>query len=119
MAAARRSKDVDRLLAALESPQREVARALRALILEAGPELHESVRWGVPCYRGKRYVCSIAAHSDHTNLGFFRGAALRDPNKLLEGTGKWLRHVKVCREVDLKPVPLKALLREAIAIDSS
>jgi len=31
----------------------------------------------------------------HVNVGFFRGAALPDPNGLLEGTGKFMRHVKL------------------------
>ena len=31
----------------------------------------------------------------HVNVGFFHGAALTDPAGLLEGTGKYMRHVKV------------------------
>jgi len=29
------------------------------------------------------------------NVGFFRGVALPDPSRLLEGTGKFMRHVKL------------------------
>ena len=115
---ARRSKDVDQLLARIESPQRDVATALREAILEAGPELREGVKWGVPCYSANKLVCSIAAHSDHTNLEFYRGTSLRDPKRLLEGTGKSLRHVKLHSVADVTPIRLKPLLREAIAIDA-
>jgi len=31
----------------------------------------------------------------HVNVGFFHGAALFDPARLLQGTGKFMRHVKV------------------------
>jgi hypothetical protein len=31
----------------------------------------------------------------HVNVGFFRGAELADPEGLLEGTGKFMRHVKL------------------------
>jgi hypothetical protein len=31
----------------------------------------------------------------HANIGFFHGAALKDPARLLEGTGKRMRHVKL------------------------
>jgi hypothetical protein len=31
----------------------------------------------------------------HVNVGFFRGAELSDPNGLLQGTGKFMRHVKL------------------------
>ena len=116
--APRRSKEVDTLLAEIEPPQRKVARGLRELILRTGPELLEKVMYGVPWYRGKDYVCAIAAHSDHTNLEFYRGTSLRDPTGLLEGTGKNLRHVKVYQVADVNEPRLRALIREAIAFDS-
>jgi hypothetical protein len=37
----------------------------------------------------------IMGHSDYVNLGFFHGVNLSDPDSLLEGTGKKLRHIKV------------------------
>ena len=44
----------------------------------------------------------VAAYKDHVNVGFFVGALLKDPARLLEGTGKRSRHVKLWpgREVD-------------------
>jgi len=44
----------------------------------------------------------VAAFKDHVNVGFFFGALLKDPARLLEGTGKRGRHVKLRpgREVD-------------------
>jgi hypothetical protein len=44
----------------------------------------------------------VDAFTAHVNVGFFRGAALADPDGLLEGTGKFMRHVKLRpgREVD-------------------
>ena len=75
--------------------------------------------YGVPVYRGAAYVCAIAAHSDHTNLQFYRGTSLRDPQRLLEGTGKNLRHVKVYSVDDVRRAALSALLREAIALDGA
>ena len=37
----------------------------------------------------------VNAFKAHVNVGFFRGAELADPNGLLEGTGKFMRHVKL------------------------
>jgi hypothetical protein len=44
----------------------------------------------------------VNAFKDHVNVGFFFGALLTDPARLLEGTGKRGRHVKLRpgREVD-------------------
>ncbi len=117
--ASRRNRDVDRLLLEIDPPQRSVAGALREVILQAGPELEERVAYGAPWYRGKGYVCAIAAHADHTNLEFARGTSLRDPAELLEGSGKRMRHVKVYAVAEVKRPQLRALLREAIELDSA
>jgi hypothetical protein len=37
----------------------------------------------------------VNAFKAHVNVGFFRGAELSDPEGLLEGTGKLMRHVKL------------------------
>ena len=37
----------------------------------------------------------VNAYRAHVSVGFFHGAALRDPARLLEGTGKYMRHVKL------------------------
>ncbi len=44
----------------------------------------------------------------HVNVGFFRGAEIADPDGLLEGTGKFMRHVKLRPERD---VDARALLK--------
>jgi len=44
----------------------------------------------------------VNAFTAHVNVGFFRGAEIADPGRLLVGTGKFMRHVKLGpgREVD-------------------
>jgi hypothetical protein len=37
----------------------------------------------------------VNAFTAHVNVGFFRGAEIADPAGLLEGTGKFMRHVKL------------------------
>lgn len=37
----------------------------------------------------------VDAFPSHVNVGFFRGAELPDPGGLLEGTGRFMRHVKL------------------------
>lgn len=113
-----RSRDVDRFLARLEPRQRAVARALRTLLHQVGPDLREQIKWGVPCFIGKKLVCSIAPQSDHTNLEFYHGTALRDAGHLLEGTGKHLRHVKFHTEDEVRVARVRSLLMEAIAYDA-
>jgi len=57
----------------------------------------------------------VNAFRDHVNVGFFRGAELEDPVGLLEGSGKYMRHVKLRPGSDIDPVALRALVVAAYA----
>lgn len=49
----------------------------------------------------------------HVNVGFFRGAEIADPERLLEGTGKFMRHVKLRPESDIEATALMRLIETA------
>ena len=57
----------------------------------------------------------VNAFKDHVNVGFFRGAEIADPESLLEGTGKLMRHVKLRPERDLNTAALTKLIKTAYA----
>jgi hypothetical protein len=79
----------------LRPEQRDLARLLRDLVLEAAPELASSVKWGnlMFTYEGAHAV-AIVMHKDHANLQIFNGAALADRFPELEGTGRGVRHLR-------------------------
>src|SRR5215831_12464800 len=52
----------------------------------------------------------VNAFKAHVNVGFFRGADLADPHRLLEGTGKFMRHVKLSPGRDLDDAALSRLI---------
>jgi hypothetical protein len=56
------------------------------------------------------YVNTFKAH---VNVGFFRGAELADPKGLLEGTGKFMRHVKLSPKREVDAAALKKLIETA------
>ena len=93
-----------------------VLRELRGLIREVAPEARESMKWGHPTYETDGNVCYLSAFTEHVNLGFFRGADLGDPDGLLEGTGKKLRHVKSRPGEPLPESAVRTLLREAFEL---
>ena len=59
---------------------------------------------------GFAYVNAFRAH---VNVGFFRGAELPDPARLLEGTGKHMRHVKLRPPGEVDDAALVALIEAA------
>ena len=97
----------------LEPELREIARALRQLILEARPDLSESIKWGNPVYETNGRVCYLAATKSYISLGFFNGASLANPEGRIEGTGKKMRHVKVRALGDIHRGQYTAWVREA------
>jgi hypothetical protein len=55
----------------------------------------------------------VNAFKAHVNVGFVRGAEIADPEGLLEGTGKFLRHVKLRPERDVDATALVKLIETA------
>jgi hypothetical protein len=55
----------------------------------------------------------VNAFQAHVNVGFFRGAELADPDGLLEGTGKFMRHVKLRPAGDVDAETLLKLIETA------
>jgi hypothetical protein len=55
----------------------------------------------------------VNAFTAHVNVGFFRGAELSDPKDLLEGTGKFMRHVKLRPESEVDTTALLKLISTA------
>ena len=108
------------LLQLASEPLRPVVQRLRALILEIHPDACEVVRLGE---KSASYGCGprkmiegyayIMPFRSWVNLGFFRGFSLRDPQGMLEGTGRNLRHVKVRSTNDAERPGVRALIEEA------
>ena len=57
----------------------------------------------------------VNAFTAHVNVGFFRGAEISDPQGLLEGTGRYMRHVKLRPDKDLDASALISLIHTAYA----
>ena len=55
----------------------------------------------------------VNAFKAHVNVGFFRGAEISDPHRLLEGTGKFMRHVKLSPERGVDAAALTKLIETA------
>src|SRR5262245_50746806 len=81
-----------------------------------GEDVRELLHDGHPtaCV-GDAAFAYVNAFSAHVNVGFFRGAELSDPNGLLEGTGKFMRHVKLRPGRHVDAAALRTLVGTAYA----
>ncbi len=116
------SDELQELLAERGPRIRTLASAARRCVLELTPQSWELIydtyalsiafSWTEAL---RDAYCHVAAYSEHVNLGFNRGAELSDPHRVLSGTGKLIRHVRLNCEVDLERPELRALIEDAAA----
>ena len=113
-------KELLDLLKRYDRGVQELTFALRELVLEELAPCCEyivevyivSILYG-PTHRMKDGICYIGVIKDHVNLGFIRGSELADPQRILEGTGKQMRHIKIRNMSDLERPAIRAYLQEA------
>ena len=93
-----------------------IARQWFEVMRECGDEVRELLHDGCPvaCLGDAPFGYVNVFHS-HVNVGFFHGAALPDPARLLEGTGKFMRHVKLRAGAAANEAALKKLIEAAYA----
>ena len=113
-------KELIDLLKPYDRGVQELTLALRELVLEELAPCCEyivevyivSILYG-PTHRMKDGICYIGVIKDHVNLGFIRGSELADPQRILEGTGKQMRHIKIRNMSDLERPAIRTYLQEA------
>ena len=111
-----------KLLAPYGDVIEELALAARKLILKEAPEANEFVYevYTIANHftfteRPSDAFVFTTTHANWVNLGFNFGSALPDPDGLLQGKGKWIRHVRIARATDLDTPGVRELLRAALA----
>ncbi len=93
-----------------------IARRWFDVIRSRGEDVRELLHDGYPtaCVKDAAFAY-VGAFKSHVNVGFFRGAELADPERLLEGTGKYMRHVKLRPERSVDATALVKLIDSAFA----
>jgi hypothetical protein len=120
MRSAGTDRDVADLLEPYSPEVQKLALATRAFVLRLIPNAIETVDTkskiiGFGFGSGyKDMICSLMPAKSWVTLGIGWGAELPDPQKLLEGSGKVHRHVKLKAESDLKTPALQAILKAGL-----
>ena len=81
---------------------------------KCGDEVREVLHDGCPvACLGDAPFGYVNVFTSHVNVGFFHGAALPDPHRLLQGTGKFMRHVKLTPQMTTNAAALTRLIKSA------
>lgn len=94
---------------------RKLVGSLHKQFVEIAWPTQKIVSYGVGPKKMTEHYVYVAVFKSRVNLGFYNGASLPDPEGLLEGTGKSLRHVKLSELAACKTKAVKDLVRAAIA----
>jgi len=102
------NEEVEDYLRKQKSPQREICRRLREIILKTYPAIEEKMWMGVPWYEGRYYIVAL---KDHVNLGCAVQGLSEDELALFEGKGKTMRHIKLYSIADINEREIVNLLK--------
>ena len=81
-----------------------------------GDEVRELLHDGCPtACLGDVAFAYVNVFTSHVNVGFFQGASLPDPARLLQGAGKYMRHVKLAPGTPTNAAALSKLIEIAYA----
>lgn len=113
--------DFERILSAKPLPMQLLYRDIRQLVLQACPTCNELLYHTHALSsvyslsdKLKHAFCHIPVYSNHINLGFNLGADLEDPDGILSGSGKKIRHVTIRKSSDLSHPAIARLLKDAV-----
>lgn len=115
------SRLIDERIRELGGWRAETLARMRALILEADPQMTEEWKWSNPVWSHDGIVCTGEAYTKAVKLTFLRGAAIPDPahlfNASLEGNARRAIDIREGEQVDARA--FKSLIRAAVALNSS
>lgn len=94
--ACERDRAIDGWMNEHAGPLGAIAQQWFHVMRNCGDEVRELLHDGFPtACLGDAPFAYVAVFTSHVNVGFFHGAALADPARLLRGAGKFMRHVKL------------------------
>lgn len=122
------SRLIDARIEAIGDWRGEMLAKIRALILEADPEVVEAIKWrkpsnpsGVPVWEHDGIICTGDAFKDKVKITFGKGALLDDPSGVFNASlnGNAMRAIDLYEGDTINARAFKALIRRAVALNKS
>ena len=101
--------DIEKYINKLKSPQKDICKKLRKIILKSFPKCKEKIWVGVPWFGDKTYIVGL---KDHVNFGVCIKGLPKEELSWLEGKGKTMRHIKLRTIKDIDEKKTTKLLRQ-------
>jgi len=113
------SQRIDQRIRELGGWRGETLARMRALILEADPQVTEEWKWDGPVWSHEGIICTGEAYKKVVKLTFAKGASLKDPARLFNSSleGKVRRAIDLQEGEEIDADAFKALIRAAAALN--
>jgi len=103
------NKDIKDYIEKQQSPQKEILKKLRRIILKTLPDCGEKMAWGVPVFAGGKFY--IAAMKTRVHMGFAVSGLSKEDMDQFEGRGKTMRHIKIPSLEDIDERKITRLIK--------
>ena len=116
------SETISKRIAELGDWRGEMLSKVRKLIKEVDPDVVEGWKWmGTPTWEHDGIICTGESYKKVVKLTFAKGASLQDPKQLFNSSleGNVRRAIDIHEGEKINETALKALVREAIALNTS
>jgi hypothetical protein len=116
------SRLIDQRIRDLKGWRGETLARMRALILEADPEIIEEWKWrGTPVWSHDGIVCTGESYAKVVKLTFARGASVPDPSRLFNSSmqGNTRRAIDIPEGEKVDARAFKALVKAAVALNGA
>jgi hypothetical protein len=116
------SQEIDARIKELGDWRGRTLARMRELIHEADPDVVEEWKWmGTPIWSHDGIICTGESYKAVVKLTFAKGASLKDPKKLFNSSleGNMRRAIDIRIDEEVNAAAFKALVREAITLNSS
>jgi hypothetical protein len=109
---------IDEFVAKLPGDKREIVLTLRELAEEAIPDAPQAIKYNAICFlKGEYASVGIAPYKNHVSLIFDRGAEMEDSAGVLEGKGKFRRHISIRDKSEIEDLPVKKYVKECYGLE--
>lgn len=101
------NEQITRYISQAHDQQREVMEVVRKMIHDNVSPVQEEFKWSRPVFKSNNDFAYFKTAKAYVTIGFFHFQKLHDPDNLLEGTGKEMRHIKIKNTAEINRELLK------------
>lgn len=109
---------IDEFILSVDDEKSEILLSVRKLASTISQGAREDIKWNALClFKSDRAFVGIMPYKKYVSVIFDRGSELHDPNGVLEGKGKEMRHIKIFNVSDIEDKNVAHYIEESYLLE--